>query len=332
MSVPIRVGTRGSLLATTQSNAIAARLGALTGRPVELVHVQTLGDSHAGSISQIGGTGVFAAALREALLDGECDVAVHSLKDLPTEPLPGLTFITPEREDPHDALCAKGRLKFSGLETGARIGTGSPRRAAQLRVAKPGLEVIDIRGNVDTRLTRVFGPNADLDAVVLAAAGLNRIGRSDAISELLRPALMMPAPGQGALAVEARSADVRDGGPLAAAFAALDHRPTRLAVLAERALLSTLETGCSAPVGALGRFRSGELALAGVVASLDGNQVLRARESVAVDDFSGDPDLVATALGTRVAEALLEDGAAGICSRQAARPTFSHRPPLPREL
>ena len=325
MTTPIRVGTRGSLLATTQSNVIAARLGTLTGRPIELVHVQTDGDSHAGSISQIGGTGVFAAALREALLEGECDIAVHSLKDLPTAPVPGLTFVTPEREDPHDALCAKQGMRLSDLPAGARIGTGSPRRAAQLRVARPNLEVIDIRGNVDTRLARVFGQDADLDGVVLAVAGLNRLGRAETISEILRPALMLPAPGQGALAVEARTVDIRDGGPLAAAFAALDHRPTRLAILAERALLSELEAGCSAPIGAFSRFRAGELAVAGVVAGLDGNQVLRVRESVAVDDFSGDPDQVAIDLGIRVAQGLLADGAASIYSEIAKRP--EHRNP-----
>src|SRR6478735_4415498 len=176
-SVSIRVGTRGSALATTQTGLVARRIETLTGRPVEIVRIRTDGDVLTGSLAQMGGTGVFVTALREALLDGRCDVAVHSLKDLPTEPAPGLTVVTPERENPRDVLCARGGLTIATLPRGARVGTGSPRRAAQLRSVRPDLDVVDIRGNVDTRLRRVHGEEADLDAV-------------DAVTEVVETAVM----------------------------------------------------------------------------------------------------------------------------------------------
>lgn len=310
---PIRLGTRASLLATTQSGMVARRIEELTGRPVELVHIRTEGDVRTGSLASLGGTGVFVAALREALVDGRCDVAVHSLKDLPTTPVDGLTHVTPEREDPRDALCARGGLTLDELPRGARVGTGSPRRVAQLRAARPDLDVVDIRGNVDTRLRRALGADADLDAVVLACAGLARLGRTDTISEPLDPAIVAPAPGQGALAVEARTADVTGGGPLAEAFAALDHRATRLAVLAERAVLSRLEAGCAAPVGTLARLEEDHLVLSAVVARVSGTERLAHRASVVVGrsarTTAEQDDDAARDLGVRVAEALLADGA-----------------------
>ena len=310
---PIRLGTRASLLATTQSGMVARRLEELTGRPVEFVHIRTEGDVRADPLASLGGTGVFVAALREALLDGRCDVAVHSLKDLPTTPVEGLTHVTPEREDPRDALCARDGLTLDDLPRGARVGTGSPRRVAQLRAARPDLAVVDIRGNVDTRLNRALGPDADLDAVVLACSGLARLGRTDAISQALDPAIVAPAPGQGALAVEARAADVAPGGPLAQAFAALDHRATRLAVLAERAVLSRLEAGCAAPVGTLAHLEEDHLVLAAVVADVGGTERLGHRASVIVGRAAGitpeQDDDAARELGVRVAEALLADGA-----------------------
>ena len=310
---PIRLGTRASLLATTQSGMVARRLEELTGRPVELVHIRTEGDVRTGSLASLGGTGVFVAALRDALLGARCDVAVHSLKDLPTTPVDGLVYVTPEREDPRDALCARDGLTLESLPRGARVGTGSPRRVAQLRAARPDLDVVDIRGNVDTRLNRALGPDADLDAVVLACSGLARLGRTDTVSDALDPAIVAPAPGQGALAVEARAADVAAGGPLAEAFAALDHRATRLAVLAERAVLSRLEAGCAAPVGTLARLEEDHLVLAAVVASVSGTERLGHRASVTVGRTSGrspeQDDAAARGLGVRVAEALLADGA-----------------------
>ena len=261
----IRVGTRASKLATTQSAGVVRRLRDITGLAVELVEIRTEGDVRTGSLASLGGTGVFVVALREALLAGRCDVAVHSLKDLPTAPVDGLWFVTPERENPRDALCAAGGARLDTLPRGARVGTGSPRRVAQLRAVRPDLELVDIRGNVDTRLGRVFGPDADLDAVVLACAGLARLGRTDAISEVIDPAVIVPAPGQGALAVEARVA-ASGNAQLAAALRALDHLPTHLAVTAERAVLARLGAGCAAPVGAHAVVTGGELAIGAVVA------------------------------------------------------------------
>ncbi|MEU2202072.1 hydroxymethylbilane synthase [Isoptericola sp. NPDC019482] len=312
---PLRLGTRGSALATTQSGLVARRLEELLGRPVELVRIRTEGDVKTGSLASLGGTGVFVTALREALLDGRCDVAVHSLKDLPTAQPAKLTIVTPEREDPRDALCARDGLTLDTLPRGARVGTGSPRRAAQVQAARPDVELVDIRGNVETRLARALGPDADLDAVVLALAGLTRLGRTEVVTQALDPAVVAPAPGQGALAVEARTADVVPGTPLADAFAALDHRPTRLSVLAERAVLARLEAGCAAPVGAHARVEAGELQLTAVVARVDGTEQLThsASAALAANDAPLDhaaQDDAATALGFRVAEALLADGAA----------------------
>lgn len=257
---PLRLGTRGSTLAWTQSSQVAQRLGELLGQEVELVRIQTHGDVLKGSLAQLGGTGVFVTALREALLDGRCDIAVHSLKDLPVEPVPGLRLVVPARADAHDVLCTRTGGGLASLAAGARVGTGSPRRAAQLLAARPDLEIVDIRGNVDTRLARV-GAEGDLDAVVLAQAGLARIGRLGAVSEVLGFETMLPAPGQGALAVEVRAADGPDpvlddaaSTALHTALDALDDRATHLAVLAERAFLGRLEAGCAAPLGAIGRL------------------------------------------------------------------------------
>lgn len=262
---PIRLGTRASLLATTQSGMVARRIEELTGRPVELVHIRTEGDVRTGSLASLGGTGVFVAALREALVDGRCDVAVHSLKDLPTTPVDGLTHVTPEREDPRDALCARGGLTLDELPRGARVGTGSPRRVAQLRAARPDLDVVDIRGNVDTRLGKVT--SGELDAVILAAAGLRRIGRTEVVTDYLDADSWPTAPGQGALAIEVRRGEedlVR----------ALDHAETRVAVEAEREVLAFLEAGCSAPVGARAVVDAGLLLLTASVYSLDGTMAL----------------------------------------------------------
>jgi hydroxymethylbilane synthase len=241
----IRVGTRASALARAQSGTVADALAGALGRPARLVDVRTHGDVSRAPLSVIGGVGVFVTALRTALVDGTVDIAVHSLKDLPTAPAAGIRLAAvPVREDPRDALVARDGLRLADLPPGARVGTGSPRRAALL--AGRGLVVVDIRGNVDSRLARV---GEDLDAVVVAAAGLRRLGRLDAATELLDPVAVPPAPGQGALAVETRADD-----PLGDLVAdALDDLPTRLSVTAERALLAALETGCSAPVGALAR-------------------------------------------------------------------------------
>jgi hydroxymethylbilane synthase len=301
---PLRVGTRGSALALTQTGLVADELRELTGREVEIVRIRTEGDVRGGSLSQMGGTGVFVTALRDALLEDRCDVAVHSLKDLPTADFPGLTHVTPLREDPRDALCARDGLRLADLPHGAKVGTGSPRRAAQLRLARPDLEIVDIRGNVDTRLARITD---DLDAVVLAAAGLNRLGRSDAITELIDLAVMAPAPGQGALAVECRTADLESDTSLREALESLDDAPTHLAVLAERALLARLEAGCAAPVGTHARLVDGLLSLAAVVARPDGSEHLVHSGSAEVTETAHD---VARGLGVDVADHFLAQGAA----------------------
>lgn len=294
MTVTLRVGTRGSALARTQTGQVADELASIGGFAIELVHVRTDGDRLTGSLATLGGTGVFVTALREALLDGRCDVAVHSLKDLPTGPALGLTLgAVPPREDPRDVLCARDGLTLATLPPGSRVGTGSPRRAAQLRAARPDLEIVDIRGNVDTRLGRVVGstvgtahaddrPARDLDGVVLARAGLARLGRLDAVTDTLAPATMLSAAGQGALAIECRATDDVPG--LAAALATLDHRPTRLAVLAERALLARLEAGCAAPVGALAVLDGSTLTLDAVVTRTDGTAALRLSASASVPE------------------------------------------------
>ncbi|WP_394939098.1 hydroxymethylbilane synthase [Psychromicrobium sp. YIM B11713] len=305
-----RLGTRGSQLARTQSQQVADQLSAIGGFDVELVEIRTDGDVLTGPLSQMGGTGVFVTALREALLSGRIDLAVHSLKDLPTAAAPGLRLgAIPLRADVRDALCARSHRTLSELPDGAKVGTGSPRRAAQLRAARADLEVVDIRGNVDTRLSRL---EKDLDAVVLAAAGLGRIGRSVAISELFDAEVMLPAPGQGALALEVAH-DVPTA--LGAALAALDDVNSRLAVTAERALLARLEAGCSAPVGALATVQDDTvqddtvqgsvLRLEACVCAVDGSRIIRQ-----VKATDGLTEVAATLLGIELAEAMLADGAA----------------------
>ncbi|MDJ0321438.1 hydroxymethylbilane synthase [Pseudarthrobacter sp. PS3-L1] len=330
----VRIGTRASRLALTQTQQTADQLTAVGGFPVELVHIRSHGDVLTGSLSQMGGTGVFVASLRDALLNNECDIAVHSLKDLPTGAAEGLALAsTPKRADVRDVLCARDGLTLATLPGGATVGTGSPRRAAQLRAARPDLSILDIRGNVDTRLGRVPGltgnstadvvpgKTCDLDAVVLAAAGLQRIGRLDAVSEFLEPDVMLPAAGQGSLAIECRSAEApRTAGTtagsqsvLAQALAAIDDKDTRLAVTAERALLARLEAGCAAPVGAYARRKGSMLHLDAVVCAVDGTASVR--ETRATDGLT---EVGATLLGIEVAEVLLAAGAAEIADLAAS--------------
>ncbi len=250
VSRPLRLGTRRSALARTQSAWVAARLAAL-GAPCELTEVITEGDVNQAPLTQIGGTGVFASALRQALLAGEIDLAVHSLKDLPVAPEPGLVVAAiPEREDVRDVLIAAdpGVRSLADLPPGAVLGTGSPRRAAQLRQARPDLRCQPIRGNVGTRIGRVT--RGELDGVVLAGAGLRRLGLTSQISGYLSTEVMLPAAGQGALAVECRADDERT----VQVLAAIDDPATRVCVELERELLAALEAGCTAPVGAYARI------------------------------------------------------------------------------
>lgn len=308
----LRLGTRRSALATTQSQWVADRLGV----PVDLVPVTTEGDVNRAPLAGMGGTGVFVTALRQALLDGEVDLAVHSLKDLPTAPGPGIELAAiPVREDPADVLVARDRRTLAELPEGARIGTGSPRRAAQLRAVRPDLDVVDVRGNVDTRLRLVT--EGRVDGVVLARAGLARLGREDAVTEVLPPSVMLPAPGQGALAVECRADDVA----LVALLADLDHPDTRVAVTAERRLLRTLEAGCAAPLGALARTDRDlrELHLRAVVAAPDGSSAIRAEASTTF--ALGDHDVrIAETLGDDLARRLLAAGAAELMGPASGGP------------
>jgi hydroxymethylbilane synthase len=302
----LRIGTRGSALATAQAGQVAAELTARTGREVELVTVSTLGDTSQAALTQIGGTGVFVGALREALAAGEVDAAVHSLKDLPTsQPDEVLVAAVPAREDPRDALVARDGLTLGELPAGAKVGTGSPRRAAQLRALGLGLEVVDVRGNVDTRLRMVS--EGRLDAVLLARAGLARLGRLDTVTEVLDPLQMLPAPGQGALAVECRSGD----NATAELLGSLDDAVTRLAVTAERTLLAELEAGCSAPVGAYGEAAEPEpdehvmqLYLRAVVSAVDGSASVRLSATGPLDE--------AARIGRALATELLAEGAADL--------------------
>jgi hydroxymethylbilane synthase len=297
---PLRLGTRASALALAQSGMVGAAVTAAAGRAVELVEITTYGDTSREALAQIGGTGVFVNALRDALAAGTIDFAVHSLKDLPTAAPEGLALAAvPEREAVNDVLVARDGLKLADLPPGARVGTGAPRRVAQLRLLRPDLDVVAIRGNVDTRVGYVR--EGRLDAVVLALAGLRRLGRDDEVTEVFDPERMLPSPGQGALAVECRA----DDSVLVDLLAALDHAPTRAAVVAERTLLAVLEAGCSAPVGAHAVTEPADddkvLSLNAVVATVDGSSGLRSRARARLTD--------AEELGRGVARDLLERGA-----------------------
>jgi hydroxymethylbilane synthase len=292
--VRLTLGTRRSLMAMTQSGHVADAITARTGHEVELVGVTTEGDVSKANLAQIGGTGVFVSGLREKVLSGEVDFAVHSLKDLPTLPAEGIALAAvPLRDDPRDALC--GTAKLADLPRGARIGTGSPRRVALLRGLRHDVDVVPIRGNADTRLRKVT--EGELDAIVLAYAGLVRIDRVEAISEVFDPGQMLPAPGQGALAVECRA----DRTDLIKILATLDDPASRAAVTAERALLAGLEAGCSAPVGAYAALEDRTLHLIGVVAGYDGERQVRLSKS-------GHPE-TAERLGRDLAAQMIAEGA-----------------------
>ncbi len=304
----IRVGTRASALAMAQTRQIADRIAKAAKAEIELVPVTTEGDTSRASLASIGGMGVFAAALREALLRGECDVVVHSLKDLPTAEHDGLRLgAVPKRADARDALCARDGLTLGTLPEGARVGTGSPRRIAQLRAARPDITAVDIRGNVDTRLGKV--ESGELDAVILAAAGLGRLGRSDAVTELLSLDEWPTAPGQGALAIEVRRE--RGDRDLERALEAIDHGTTRATVFGERLVLAGLEAGCSAPVGATAFLDDELLFLTASVYSADGTRRLTSSHAATPDSRSA-ADLADAArdVADRVVAELLGNGAA----------------------
>jgi hydroxymethylbilane synthase len=296
----LRLGTRGSALALAQSQLVADQIATAIGERVELVEIVTDGDRSAAPVQQLG-VGVFVSALREALHAKDIDFAVHSYKDLPTAPADGLTIAAvPVRDDPRDALVSRDGSALAALPPGTRIGTGAPRRVAQLLGLDHGLVCVPLRGNVDTRLRKAA--TGELDAVVLAAAGLRRLGRAGEITEILDPDLMLPAPAQGALAVECRSGDHS----LVEQLSCLDDARTRAAVIAERTLLATLEAGCSAPVAALAVVvnnvdGASEILLRGAVFDVDGRRAIRS---------SGTGILAAAdEVGSRLAAELLAMGA-----------------------
>jgi hydroxymethylbilane synthase len=311
----LRLGTRKSPMAMAQSGQVAKLITARTGARVELVGLTSFGDVTGVHLPEIGGTGVFVSALRESLRHGDVDLAVHSLKDLPTAPMPGILLAAvPARDDPRDALVGRDGAKLADLPSGATIGTGSPRRAAQLRLMRPDIRPVPVRGNAGTRLAKVT--SGELDAVVLAYAGLSRIGQLDLISEVFEPDAMIPAPGQGALAVECRAGS----GELAALLAAVDDPASRAAVTAERTVLAELEAGCSAPLGAYAAG-IGILQLTAAVVAEDGMAAVRASMSGAAAQ--------AAELGRDLAAELLRQGAGTIVAGSTAMAAPGERAPAP---
>ncbi len=300
----LRIGTRRSALALWQTHFVRDALRTLyPSLAVELVHMTTTGDRVIDRpLPEIGGKGVFTQELEDALRTGAIDLAVHSLKDLPTEIDPAFTLgAIPPRAAPFDALVTRGGHTLATLPDGATVGTSSLRRRAQLLAARPDLRTQDLRGNVDTRLRKAADPAGPYDAIVLAVAGLERLGRADAISDVLdTDEIMLPAPGQGAIVVQCRADDDRTRNLLAM----LDHRETRLAVAAERAFLAGLEAGCRLPVSAYATLADGEIRMVGRVSDLDGVQPMTVRGTAAEDD--------AEALGVRLAAEALSLGAAAL--------------------
>lgn len=315
----LRVGTRGSALAVAQTTAVAEAIARATGADVELVTVTTHGDTSRESLSELGGTGVFATALRDALRAEEVDIIVHSLKDLPTAKAPGLVIgAVPKRADARDTLCARDGLTLDTLPQGARVGTGSPRRVAQLKSHRPDLDVVDIRGNVDTRLRLVA--DGELDAVVLAAAGLGRLGRLDAVTDYFALSQVPTAPGQGALALEVREGDEKGRGPIARALQAVDHVTTHACVTAEREVLAGLEAGCAAPIAAFALVDDGLLFLTATVYRPDGTERLTASHAATPDSLSAQHlDEAARDVGARVVSELLGAGAADLAPLGSTR-------------
>ncbi|MCE9548051.1 MAG: hydroxymethylbilane synthase [Planctomycetia bacterium] len=311
----LRLGTRGSALARWQADWVSGELSRL-GHTVTLVPIVTAGDREQGQpIQTLPGIGAFTKEIQRALLDGRIDLAVHSLKDLPTETVAGLALAAvPERESVADVLLSRDGQILDMLPAGARVGTGSLRRRTQLLHLRPDLSMHDIRGNVDTRLRKL--DEGEFDAIILAEAGLKRLGLANRITQVLAQSKMLPAVGQGALAIETRADDVA----AQAAVAPLEHPACRAAVVAERSLLAALDGGCLAPVGAWGRLNNaGQLLLDAVVLSADGTRRL----------FAAGQDNASAAfqLGQRVADDLLRQGAGELIrqARETAGPTGGPR-------
>ena len=302
----LRIATRGSALALAQSGEVAARIAAALDRETELVVVRTAGDRiQDRSLARIGGKGLFIKEIEEALLAGRADVAVHSAKDLPAAIADGCALAAfPERADPRDALVGLAPdARVATLRDGARVGTGSVRRSSQLLAIRPDLEIVPLRGNVDTRLRKL--EDEALDAVILACAGLDRLGRGDVIRERISPGTLLPAVAQGTLALETRADD-----PVREAVAALDDGRVSAAIAAERAFLGRLEGDCSVPLAAFAEIADGRLRLRGLVASPDGGVVVRAERSGAVAD--------AADVGTALADEVLAKAGAEVLAALGA--------------
>ncbi len=300
---PVRIGSRGSMLAAWQAKHIAQRLADLNVE-TEIIYIKTSGDRfRQAGINQIGVKGVFIKEIEDALLDGRVDIAVHSMKDVPTETPAGLAFpAICEREDPRDCLVSRNGETFDKLPKAALVGTSSLRRQAQLRHTRTDLAFVDLRGNVDTRLQKL--QRGECDAIVLAKAGLDRLGWSGRITQILPTDICLPAVGQGVLGIEAREHDVAEGSELGAAFKKLDHAATRAAVSAERALLRELEGGCQVPLGAWAREEAGEFVMDACIASVGGADYIRKRAAGSAG--------WAEALGKALARTMLDAGAARI--------------------
>lgn len=300
----LRIGTRGSSLALWQANHLAESLARLHGGETELIRIRTSGDRlQSASVAQVneaigaeGGKGIFIKEIEDALLSGAVDLAVHSMKDVPTETPAGLTFAAiTRREDPRDCLISRESLTLERLPQGARVGTSSLRRQAQLRHHRPDLDVADLRGNVDTRIRKL--ESGEFDAIVLAIAGVTRLGAREKVTQIFDEDLMLPAVGQGALGIETRA----DDSQTSRLVAALDDEETRACITAERSLLRELQGGCQVPLGAWGRMRGGELHLEAAVFSTIGSEYVRL-------DEAGSPD-EPVAIGVRLGQALIEAGA-----------------------
>lgn len=314
----LRLGTRRSALAMTQSGHVAEWVRAANpGRAVELVPVVTTGDrTQDRPFGDVGSVGMFVKELEKALLDGRIDFAVHSLKDVPTGESPGLVLAAiPERERSADALVSSSGAGFAALPTGARVGTSSPRRRAQIAAARPDLEMLELRGNIDTRLAKLDA--GEYDAIILAAAGMHRLGLAGRITELFAPEVMLPAVGQGLLALQCRA----DDAGTRAALSKIDAPHAHAWALAERAFLWALGGGCHAPIAALADGRGDGVTLAGLVAAPDGGRLLR-------DTITGSaagPE----ALGHELARRLLARGAADLLAQAGSEPAPGFAPPRP---
>ncbi len=298
----IRLGTRASLLALRQANWVKARMEEENpGVEVTLVHIKTQGDKIAVPLFQVGGKGLFVKEIEESLLSGEVDLAVHSAKDLPILIPDGLALIAfPKREDPRDALISKGEKPWADIPWGGKVGTSSLRRQAQLLNLRPDLEIVPLRGNLDTRIHKLTTLN--LDAIILASAGLRRMGWENRVTECFEPEVMLPAIGQGVLAIEARSKDQR----IAHLAASLNHLPTQLCFMAERAFLQRLGGGCQIPIAGLAQMNSKGINLRALVAAADGRKVIRGKVE--------GPSTQGEYLGRGLAEELLAKGARDILS------------------